>query len=82
MPFFFEDYLPVFVLFVSISFIATLILGASYFFSVQKVDPEKKSLYECGFDSFDDSRIKFNVRYFLVAILFVVFDLEAVLLFP
>lgn len=82
MFFFFSEYFPILILFICIAVIATIILVASYFLGVQKPDAEKISLYECGFDSFDDARIKFNVRYFLVAILFVVFDLEAVLLFP
>jgi NADH-quinone oxidoreductase subunit A len=48
----------------------------------QKPDPEKLSAYECGFDAFDDARHKFDVRFYLVAILFIIFDLEVAFLFP
>jgi len=48
----------------------------------QHADPEKRSPYECGFEAFEDSRTKFDVRYYLVAILFIVFDLEIAFLFP
>ena len=56
--------------------IASLIVGR------QKPDPEKLSAYECGFNAFDDARMKFDVRYYLVAILFIIFDLEVAFLFP
>jgi NADH-quinone oxidoreductase subunit A len=48
----------------------------------QQPDPEKLSAYECGFDAFDDARMKFDVRFYLVAILFIIFDLEVAFLFP
>ena len=54
----------------------------SYIFSTQKGDTEKLSAYECGFDPFDDARSTFDVRFYLVAILFIIFDLEIALLFP
>lgn len=82
MPFFFEEFFPIFILFSIISLLACIILGASYFLSVQKPDPEKVSIYECGFEPYEDARNKFNVRFYIIAILFIVFDLEAVLLFP
>jgi len=54
----------------------------NYFFSPNNPDPEKLSAYECGFDAFDDSRMQFDVRFYLVAILFIIFDLEIAFLFP
>lgn len=59
-----------------------LILLLSFFFSTQKADPEKISAYECGFDPFDDSRSRVDIRFYLVAILFIIFDLEVTFLFP
>ena len=54
----------------------------NFLFSPKKPDPEKLSAYECGFDAFDDSRMEFDVRFYLVAILFIIFDLEIAFLFP
>ena len=54
----------------------------NYFLSPKNPDPEKLSAYECGFDAFDDSRMEFDVRFYLVAILFIIFDLEIAFLFP
>lgn len=59
-----------------------IIVGASYILGVKNPDPEKISVYECGFDPFGDSRQKFEVRFFLVGILFIIFDLEISFLFP
>ncbi len=61
----------------SLSFIAL-----NFIFSPKKPDPEKLSAYECGFEAFDDSRMEFDVRFYLVAILFIIFDLEIAFLFP
>jgi len=57
-------------------------LAASFIIARQKPDPEKISAYECGFDAFDDARGQFDVRFYLVAILFIIFDLEIAFLFP
>jgi NADH-quinone oxidoreductase subunit A len=57
-------------------------LTASYFLAQQKPDSEKLSAYECGFEAFTDARAKFDVRFYLVAILFIIFDLEVAFLFP
>ena len=77
-----SEFFPVF-LFLSFSILLSLlILGLSFVFSVQKPDPEKLSAYECGFDPFDDARSRFEVRFYLVAILFIIFDLEVTFLFP
>jgi NADH-quinone oxidoreductase subunit A len=59
-----------------------LLMGLGFLFGPRKPDSEKLSAYECGFEAFEDSRIKFDVRYYLVAILFIVFDLEIAFLFP
>ena len=76
------EYLPVLV-FLSVGFamaIFMLILGA--LLSPRRPDEAKNSPFECGFEAFEDARIKFDVRYYLVAILFIIFDLEIAFLFP
>jgi NADH-quinone oxidoreductase subunit A len=57
-------------------------LAASFILAPRRPDSEKLSPYECGFEAFEDSRMKFDVRYYLVAILFIIFDLEIAFLFP
>jgi len=57
-------------------------LTASFILAKQKPDSEKLSAYECGFEAFDDARSRFDVRFYLVAILFIIFDLEVAFLFP
>ena len=76
------DYLPV-ILFLGLGVILSLlfILGAAIL-APSNPDPEKNSAYECGFNAFDDARMKFDVRFYLVAILFIIFDLEVAFLFP
>ena len=64
-------------LFISIGFVLI-----NYLASPKNPDPEKLSAYECGFEAFSDSRIQFDVRFYLVAILFIIFDLEIAFLFP
>lgn len=59
-----------------------VILGGSYILGTQKGDTEKESAYECGFEAFSDARNEYDVRYYLVAMLFIIFDLEASYLFP
>ncbi len=76
------DYLPL-VLFIALSALIGLALMIAPFAVAYKApDPEKLSAYECGFNAFDDARMKFDVRFYLVAILFIVFDLEVAFLFP
>jgi NADH-quinone oxidoreductase subunit A len=76
------DYLPL-VVFIGISaFIGLALLAAPFVVAYQNPDPEKLSAYECGFNAFDDARMKFDVRFYLVAILFIIFDLEVAFLFP
>ncbi|HIG22970.1 NADH-quinone oxidoreductase subunit A [Henriciella barbarensis] len=76
------DYLPV-ILFLGLGVILSLlfIIGAAIL-APSNPDPEKNSAYECGFNAFDDARMKFDVRFYLVAILFIIFDLEVAFLFP
>ena len=79
---FLRDYATILIfLFISISLGFAFIL-ANFLFSPSNPDPEKLSAYECGFEAFDDSRMKFDVRFYLVAILFIIFDLEVAFLFP
>lgn len=79
---FYEEYLPIWVaLFVSIA-LSIIIFGLSYALATQNPDTEKLSSYECGFDPYEDARNTFDVRFYLVAILFIIFDLEAVFFFP
>ena len=82
MSLFFSEYNSILILFVISLILALVIFGASYLLSVQNPDVEKLSSYECGFDPYEDARNVFDVRFYLVAILFIIFDLEAVFLFP
>jgi len=76
------EYFYIFIFFFG-SFLITLVLiFFSYFLVFQDPDLEKNSSYECGFQPFEDTRSKFNVRYYLIAILFMIFDLEIMYLFP
>jgi NADH-quinone oxidoreductase subunit A len=77
-----RDYLPILIfLGLAIALGLVLLLSAAVL-AVYNPDPEKVSAYECGFNSFDDARMKFDVRFYLVAILFIIFDLEVAFLFP
>src|SRR5215475_8396621 len=76
------EYLPI-LIFIAISgVIATALLVIPFIIAPSKPDPEKLSAYECGFNAFGDSRMKFDVRFYLVSILFIIFDLEVAFLFP
>ncbi len=75
-------YLPI-IIFIGLSLVIGLaLLVAPFMIAVKNPDPEKVSAYECGFEAFDDARMKFDVRFYLVAILFIIFDLEVAFLFP
>ncbi len=75
-------YLPL-IVFVALSGVIGLaLLVAAFLLAFKRPDPEKLSAYECGFNAFDDARMKFDVRFYLVAILFIIFDLEVSFLFP
>jgi NADH:ubiquinone oxidoreductase subunit 3 (subunit A) len=76
------EYLAIFIYFVIATGLAIILLGVSFLASTRKPDPEKISAYECGFDPFDDARSRFDVQFYLVAILFIIFDLEVTFLFP
>ena len=76
------DYLPL-VVFIAVALgIALALLVVPFVVAYKQPDPEKLSAYECGFNAFDDARMKFDVRFYLVAILFIIFDLEVTFLFP
>ena len=79
---FLKDYLSIIIfLFVALGLSAGFIV-LNFLFSPKNPDPEKLSAYECGFEPFSDSRMEFDVRFYLVAILFIIFDLEIAFLFP
>ena len=79
---FLKDYLSIIIfLFVALGLSAGFII-LNFLFSPKNPYPEKLSAYECGFEAFGDSRMEFDVRFFLVAILFIIFDLEIAFLFP
>jgi NADH-quinone oxidoreductase subunit A len=76
------SYLPL-VVFIAVALgLAMVLLLAPFLVAYKHPDPEKLSAYECGFNAFDDARMKFDVRFYLVAILFIIFDLEVSFLFP
>ena len=76
------EYLPILIFLGIAAVIAIGAIAASYIAAPQNPDPDKVSAYECGFDAFDDARGRFDVRFYLVAILFIIFDLEVAFLFP
>jgi NADH-quinone oxidoreductase subunit A len=77
-----EQYFPI-LLFILVGLVlGGVLLGVGSIVSPDNPDPEKLSPYECGFEAFEDARMKFDVRYYLVAILFILFDLEIAFLFP
>src|SRR5437773_12458191 len=76
------DYLPL-VVFMAVALgLSLALLVVPFIVAYKDPDPEKLSAYECGFNAFDDARMKFDVRFYLVAILFIIFDLEVTFLFP
>jgi NADH-quinone oxidoreductase subunit A len=77
-----SQYLPL-IIFIGVSLaIAAALMLAPFLIAIRNPDPEKVSAYECGFNAFDDARMKFDVRFYLVSILFIIFDLEIAFLFP
>ena len=77
-----EQYLPI-LLFILVGLLVGVVpVALGKLFGPNRPDPEKLSPYECGFEAFEDARMKFDVRYYLVAILFILFDLEIAFLFP
>ena len=77
-----ENYLPILIFLAVATAIGLVLLGLGFLFGSGSKDKEKLSPYECGFEPFEDSRMKFDVRYYLVAILFIIFDLETAFLIP
>ena len=79
---FLKDYFPIILFIIIALLLSTGFIVVNFLFSPKKPDPEKLSAYECGFEPFSDSRMEFDVRFYLVAILFIIFDLEIAFLFP
>ena len=79
---FLKDYLPIILFLIIALGLSISFVILNFILSPKKPDPEKLSPYECGFEPFNDSRIEFDVRFYLVAILFIIFDLEIAFLFP
>ena len=79
---FLKDYLSIILFLIIALGLSVAFIVINFVLSPRKPDPEKLSAYECGFEPFDDSRMEFDVRFYLVAILFIIFDLEIAFLFP
>ena len=77
-----SDYLPLVIFIALAGVIGLVLLVVPFAVAFSRPDAEKLSAYECGFNAFDDARMKFDVRFYLVAILFIIFDLEVAFLFP
>jgi NADH-quinone oxidoreductase subunit A len=77
-----SEYLPILLFLFIAAGMSVAMIAASLIVGKRKPDPDKLAAYECGFDAFDDARHKFDVRFYLVAILFIIFDLEIAFLFP
>ena len=77
-----KDYLPIILFLIIALGLSVAFIFVNFMFSPKNPDPEKLSAYECGFEPFEDSRMEFDVRFYLVAILFIIFDLEIAFLFP
>ncbi|MBV9330687.1 MAG: NADH-quinone oxidoreductase subunit A [Alphaproteobacteria bacterium] len=76
------NYLPILIFIAIAGGLSVLLIAVPLVLAPSKPDPEKLSAYECGFNAFGDSRMKFDVRFYLVSILFIIFDLEVAFLFP
>jgi NADH-quinone oxidoreductase subunit A len=77
-----ENYLPIMIFLAVAGVLGTVLITLGFLLGPRRPDPEKLSPYECGFEAFEDTRMRFDVRYYLVAILFIIFDLEIAFLFP
>ncbi len=77
-----RQYLPILIFLALAIALGLVLILAALVVAVRNPDAEKTSAYECGFNAFDDARMKFDVRFYLVAILFIIFDLEVAFLFP
>ena len=76
------EYLPILLFLIIATVLSVVVMSLSFLLSPKKPNDEKLSPYECGFEPFDDARTKFDIRFYLVALLFIIFDLEVVFLFP
>jgi NADH-quinone oxidoreductase subunit A len=76
------EYLAILIFLIVAILLSLIIVGFSYLLSIQNPESEKLSTYECGFEPYDDSRHKFDVKFYLVAILFIIFDIETMFLLP
>jgi NADH-quinone oxidoreductase subunit A len=81
-PEFLQEYLPIILFLIIALGLSCAFIAVNFILSPKNPDPEKLSAYECGFEPFEDSRMEFDVRFYLVAILFIIFDLEIAFLFP
>jgi NADH-quinone oxidoreductase subunit A len=77
-----EEYLSIFLIIIIASILASVIFIFSYILAIQNPESEKLSSYECGFEPYEDARLQFDVKFYLIAILFIVFDIEAMFLYP
>ena len=77
-----REYLPILIFLALAIGLGLVLMLSAVILAVRNPDPEKISAYECGFNAFDDARMKFDVRFYLVSILFIIFDLEIAFLFP
>ncbi len=77
-----ENYLPILIFTIVGILFGAVFLALGFILGPRRPDSEKLSPYECGFEAFEDARMKFDVRYYLIAILFIIFDLEIAFLFP
>ena len=82
MDVYLREYLPILIFLAMAIALGLILILAAVVVAVRNPDPEKVSAYECGFNAFDDARMKFDVRFYLVSILFIIFDLEIAFLFP
>ena len=82
LPDFIQEYLPIILFLIIALGLSCAFIIVNFMLSPKNPDPEKLSAYECGFEPFEDSRMEFDVRFYLVAILFIIFDLEIAFLFP
>lgn len=82
MPSLLNQYLPLAIFIVIAAGLSAALLIAPFIVAFKSPDPEKLSAYECGFNAFDDARMKFDIRFYLVSLLFIIFDLEVAFLFP
>lgn len=82
IPMLLEEYFSLFFIILIAIIIAVIILLLSYFLAIQNPETEKLSSYECGFEPYEDARHQFDIKFYLVAILFIVFDIEAMFIYP